>query len=878
MDRSSIDGGSGTNDDRGTRADESTASTSVDDRSVRSADRAVTSPDPDERDVTERDDGACSLCSLPTPNPPVSDDEVDGAYCCLGCLEVARTLDGIDDEIDDATVLDRLDADDGGRVESNPLERSSDEPGVEDAFLSVEGMHCGTCEAFLEAAATSADGVLDAEASYATETLRLAYDPDRLDRSELPELVSGYGYTARERDDDGDDATADQALVKFLVGGGLFGMMVMVWYAVFLYPTYFGYEPVVDFGGFDGYYLAVNIWLMTSFVLFYTGFPILRGAYVSLRARMPNMDLLVATAAGGSYAYSTLAMVLGRTDLYFDVTVAVVLAVTAGTYYEERIKRRAAGLLSDLTEQQVDRARRESGETVPLEAVEPGDRLLVRPGERVPLDGRLVSGSAAVDESLVTGESLPAEKEPGDPVRGGTVVTDAPVVVAVGENAESTLDRLVTLLWSIQSARPGVQRFADALATIFVPLVLILAGGATALALAAGSSPSTAVLIGLTVVIVSCPCALGLATPLAVAAGVQAAAKRNVVVAAETLFEDAPDVDVVVLDKTGTLTTGSMTVGRIHVDPDGESDGRRADSNRSDGSNCDPVSRSGTDRDRRALVLERAAAVEALSEHPIGAAIVDAASEREDGGDSPPADVDDFERDRRGVSGVVDGRRVVVGHPDLCRDRGLSIAGFLESLIDDARADGDVPVAVGWDGRVRGVIVVGDAPREEWRDAVATLAVDREVVVLTGDEGAAADRFRTVDGIGEVFAGVPPEAKAETVRRLRERGTVAMVGDGSNDAPALAAADVGIAMGGGTKLATDAADVVLVDDDLSAVAETFDLAAATNRRIRQNLGWAFVYNAVAIPLAVSGLLNPLFAAAAMAASSLLVVANSARSL
>ncbi|MDG5819509.1 cation-translocating P-type ATPase [Natronococcus sp. A-GB7] len=782
---------------------------------------------------------ACTLCELPTPADPVTDADVEGAFCCRGCLDVHRTLETVDD-VDETAVRDRLES------ESPSL----DDLEGEDAFLAVDGMHCGTCEAFLEARATDTEGVHGAEASYATDTLRLVYDPDSLEAERLPDVVSGYGYEARERGDGRDEEPRDAALVKFLIGGGMFGMMVMIWYAVFLYPTYFGYEALADFGSYDGYYVAVNIWLMTTFVLFYTGLPILRGAYVSLRAGMPNMDLLVSLAALGAYAYSTLAMGLGRTDLYFDVSVAVVLAVTAGSYYEGRIKRRAAGLLSELTEAQVDEARRaDTGDTVPISAVDPGDRLLVRPGERVPLDGTVREGRAAVDESLVTGESLPVEKAVGDPVRGGTVVTDAPLVFAVGDEAESTHDRLVSMLWSIQSSRPGVQRLADKLATIFVPLVLALAAVATVASLATGSALSTAFLVGLTVVIVSCPCALGLATPLAIASGVQRAARRGIVVAAETIFEAAPEIDVVVLDKTGTLTEGSMSVDAVHT---------------VDGIDADDL-------------VRRAAAVEALSEHPIGAAVVDAVENDERIG-VEAADADGFERHPRGVSARVDGDCVVAGHLDCCRELGQSIPSELESRIDSIRESGAVPVVVAWNGRARGVIAVGDTPRAEWQEAVATLADGREVVVLTGDEGAAADRFRDVDGVDEVFAGVPPEAKAETVRRLRSRGSVAMVGDGSNDAPALAAADVGIALGSGTELATDAADAVVVDDDLGLVAETFDVAAATNRRIRQNLGWAFVYNAVAIPLAIAGLLNPLFAAVAMATSSLLVVLNSARSL
>ncbi|WP_126663639.1 heavy metal translocating P-type ATPase [Haloterrigena salifodinae] len=822
-------------------------------------------PDSSERPHTpapsspaEGSDG-CDLCDLPLPSAPITDPDpdVDGTYCCRGCLEVARTLERRDDGPDEAAVRSRLD---GAEATDG---RDLDDLDGEDAFLAVDGMHCSTCEAFLESVAERQAGVRGATASYATDTIRIVYDPDRLAADNLPEIVSGYGYTAADRSAADGDAGDDDGLARLLLGG-FFGMMVMVWYALFLYPTYFDLEPVVAFSGYELAFLSANIWAFTSFILFYTGYPILRGAYVSLRAGRPNMDLLVATAALGSYGYSAAAILLGESHLYFDVTVAIVLVVTAGTHYERAVKRRATGLLSELTERQVDEARLESGETVPLEAVEPGDRLLVRPGERVPLDSEVLEGSAAVDESLVTGESLPVRKSPGDELRGGTVVTDAPIVLAVGDEAESTLDRLVSLLWSIQSARPGVQRLADKLATVFVPLVVALAVSTAAVLLATGSSPSTALLIGLTVVIVSCPCALGLATPLAIAAGVQAAAKRGIVVAAETIFEDAQDVDVVVLDKTGTLTTGEMAVEGVHVVD-------------------------GTDSDE---LLRRAGAVESLSEHPVAAAVVEAApvaaadggglEAENDGGTVAGAEgsttVDSFERADRGVSGVVDGDRIVVGHPDFCRERGLAVPGALESPIDDTRAAGRVPVAVGWDGRTRGVIAVGDSEREEVDAALETLSSGRDIVVLTGDEGPAAERFRAVDGVDEVFAGVPPEAKAETVDRLRTRGTVAMVGDGSNDAPALAAADVGIAMGGGTQLATDAADAVIVGDDLEAVGETLAIAASTHRRIRQNLGWAFCYNAVAIPLAVAGLLNPLFAAVAMAASSLLVVLNSSRSM
>ncbi|PAU83573.1 heavy metal translocating P-type ATPase [Halorubrum salipaludis] len=804
----------------------------------------------------------CTLCDLPTGDDPHTAPDVDGEFCCRGCLAVARSLGdaeefgGVDGEFE--VGIDDIE-------ERRPRAEPGDEFDGETTFLHVDGMHCATCESFLEMTAGEQPGVAAAEASYATDTIRVDYDPETVEADELPERLSVAGYSASHRADP--DAERDDAVVRFLIGGGFFGMMAMLWYVVFLYPTYFGYEPFLDLGGISGLYLFTQIWLFASIVLFYTGYPILRGAYVSLRARQPNMDLLVSLAAASSYAYSTLAMLLGRTDLYFDVTIAVILVVTAGNHYESLIKRRATGALSELTTATERDVRTEAGETVAADAVDPGDRLLVRPGERVPFDGTVVEGTAAVDEALVTGESLPATKREGDAVRGGTVVTDAPVVVEVGEDAESTLDTLVRLLWEIQSSRSGIQRLVDRLATAFVPLVVavaVLAAGAT---LAFGGAPPEAALVGLTVLIVSCPCALGLASPLAVAAGVRDAARRGIVIVSDAVFEEAADVDTVVLDKTGTLTDGEMRLLGTTTDE------------------TDPET-----------VRNRAAALERASAHPVAEAIVAGVAgegreaERDRGGNdarpraasdggavaepSPAADVTVTDR---GVSGRIDGDEVVVGHRSLFEGGEWAVPGSLDAAGEEAREAGRVPVYVGWDGAVRGVLVVGDEVRDGWEAVVEELAADgRRVVVLTGDSPAAARRFEAHPAIDEVFAGVPPAAKAETVRRLTATERVAMVGDGSNDAPALAAADVGVSVASGTDLAADAADAVLLEDRLSAIPELFAVTRGTNRRLKQNLGWAFVYNAVAIPMAVSGVLNPLFAAVAMATSSLLVVSNSAR--
>ncbi|WP_396610243.1 heavy metal translocating P-type ATPase [Haloferax sp. S1W] len=800
-----------------------------------------------------RDTDGCDLCGLPTPSPPVTDDEVTGEFCCRGCLEITRTLG-------DAATADpeEVERELAGSDASVPDD-------AERTYMAVDGMHCATCEAFVSGTARNCEGVYAADASYASDMVRVSYDPETTDLTDLSSTLARYGYGTRDPEEREAAERADNQVARFVIGGGVFGMMVMLWYVLFLYPTYVGFSPVVELGVFDGIYILGNIWVMTSIVLFYTGFPILRGAVVSLHAGQPNMDLLVSLAATSAYVYSTAAVLVGRTHVYFDVSVAIILVVTLGNYYEDRIKRKAAGMLSDLAASRVSEARRRTAdgvETVSVDDLAPGDVVEVRPGERVPVDGTIAEGTAAVDEALVTGESVPRTKRPGDEVLGGTVVTDRPLVVEVGDDATSTLDRLVELLWDIQSARSGVQRLADKLATIFVPTVLVLAVVAFGWTLFRGASATAALLVGLTVLIVSCPCALGLSTPLAVASGIKTAASRGIVVASEAVFEAVPDVDVVVFDKTGTLTDGDMSVVRVEGDES---------------------------------ALAAAAALEHFSAHPLATAVVEAAKER--GLNVPDLPAESVTVHDRGVSGVVEategdfgvadgrdsatnGERVVVGHPSLLRDEGITVGKHLDTAIEAAREAGAVPVVVGWDDSVRAVFVVGDEPRDEWDDVVAAVADNgrRDVVVLTGDSERAARRFRDHPDVTDVFAGVPPEAKAETVERLRSRGTVAMVGDGSNDAPALAAADIGIALGTGTDIAEDAADAVLVGRDIDAVPEVFSLSAGVNRRIRGNLTWAFGYNAVAIPLAALGLLNPLFAAVAMGTSSLLVVANSSRSL
>ena len=829
---------------------------------------------------TQAADSGCTLCDLPTAGVDVTDGD-DNEFCCTGCRGVYETLGDVDVDADAVAA----------RRETATTDETPSVPADHDAtFLEVDGMHCATCEAFIETVATQTEGVSAASASYVTDTVRVDHDPATVSTADLTETVSGLGYSAYDREDAFSRRRADDLATARLAIGVLVGMAVMLQYIVLIYPTYFAFpfynQRTLEYldqamASSSGTYFFIVLGVLTTIVLFVTGRPILRGAYVSARTRSPNMDLLVAIAALSAYLYSTLAVAfLESPSIYYDVTVAIVVVVTVGNHYESSIKSRATELLSDLTAVQVDTARRledratadgdesESATEVPIDDLAPGDYVLVRAGERVPVDGEAIDGDAAVDESVVTGESLPVRKTPGDIVVGGSVVADGSLVVAVGPDASSSLDRVAELVWDLQSGTHGVQKLADRLATVFVPVVLTVAAGVAVVNLALGAGVAAAMLVALTVLIVSCPCALGLATPLAVAAGLRDALERSIVVFDDTVFERIRGADTVVFDKTGTLTTGEMRVVDRDVDDD---------------------------------LLALAAALESRSAHPVGEAIAAAgaggsvaaaadpsgqartdgagvAAESTQSDESVPI-VDAFESHPRGVSGIVDGTEVVVGHPGLFNERGWRVPTAVSEAITAARDVGRVPVAVGRDGAASGVIVVGDELRPGWAETLSSLAAaDVDVVVLTGDDARAATVFREHDAVTEVFAGVPPEGKAETVERLKGRGRTVMVGDGTNDAPALAAADLGIALGGGTAMAADAADVAVVDDDLASVETVFELSRAAGRRVKANIGWAFCYNAIAIPLAVTGLLNPLFAAVAMGLSSLLVVTNSSRPL
>jgi len=763
----------------------------------------------------------CHLCGLPTPTPPI---EAQGhSFCCVGCREVFQRFG--------EEILARRDK------ASGALQAAQDH-GAE-AFLRIEGMHCASCEVLIEQLAERIDGVYSARSSYATATARVIYDKDRIAESDLPGLMSIAGYTVGLRSDPRATRSNDMALFRVVTATSL-SAVVMMLYLAFYYPTHLG---IVDYAELEPVrWLAFGaaplaIFVLTTILVGYVGIPVFRGAWVGLRAGVLNMDNLLSIAILAAYAYSAVQYFRGDVDeLYFDVTAAILTVVTLGRYFEAGARASAAEELDKLMTAWTPEARvmRDGHEVIiPLDALEPGEAVIVGARQAIPVDGVIKTGSAAINTSLMTGEPFPVHLGPGDPVQGGTLVVEGEISVATNPDAESHIEALTRVLWEVQSGAAGMRGLADRLARGFVPMVLVLAAAVSIWFHTSGSGAREAMLVGLATLIVSCPCTFGLAMPLATAAGVSAALRRGIIFTSPDIFERPRRFDTIIFDKTGTLSTGNMSVVTYIGPPE---------------------------------AIAAAAAVERLSSHPIAEAI--AALDQTQTGENPNL------HPGRGLVATVAGQRVAVGSRQLFAILGWDIPAALEQQLPDSSAEDGVLSFVGWDGTAQGAFLTRDTARDAWRDVVGRLRQNARVVLLSGAEhlGGFEDAFDTLHG------GVPPEAKAAIVRHYRKAGTVAMIGDGSNDAPALAEADLSIAFGAPTSLATEAADVVIPGDDLNRVFDAFGLVAATRRRIRQNLGWALLYNATAIPLALSGVLNPLFAALAMSSSSLLVVWNSSRAL
>lgn len=702
--------------------------------------------------------------------------------------------------------------------------------------LRLTGMTCASCAAKIEGGLNGLDGVA-ATVNFAVEQARVEHDP-AVGTDALIRAVASTGYRASVIDhahhspmdhgDHGDHMNHDlpeEQLRPRLIGSAVLAVPVV---ALSMVTPW-------QFPGWQWVVLA-----LATPIVFWGGYPFHAAAYNSARHRSSTMDTLVSIGTLAAYLWSAFVVITGSAGhghgsghVYFEVAAAVTVFLLAGRYSEAKAKRAAGSALRALLSLGAKEATivRDGAEVrIPAGELAVGDVIVVRPGERVATDGVVIDGASALDTSAMTGESVPADVSKGDSVLGGALNTYGRILMRASRvGADTQLARMARMVVDAQTGKASIQRLADRVSAVFVPAVLVIAAVTLAGWLLTGHSVIAAFTAAVAVLIIACPCALGLATPTAILVGTGRGAQLGVLIKRPQVLETAGGIDTVVLDKTGTITTGRMTVGAVEAQP-------------------------GEDAD---MVLRRAAAVEAASEHPVAAAIVTAAHER--GLTLVP--VTDFANDPgTGVSGRVDGTAVRVTRA--------------------ADSDGRTSVEVSWGGARRGVIRLADAVKPTSAEAIAELkALGITPMLLTGDNQAVAARVAAEVGIAaaDVIAGVLPSQKAEAVRALQARGRrVAMVGDGVNDSVALATADIGMAMGTGTDAAIEAGDITLVRGDLRTVPTALRLSSHTLRIIKQNLFWAFGYNAAAIPLAALGLLSPMIAGAAMAVSSVLVVVNSLR--
>ncbi|WP_374113175.1 heavy metal translocating P-type ATPase [Leifsonia shinshuensis] len=732
-------------------------------------------------------------------------------------------------------------------------------PGGSTLELEVGGMTCASCAMRIEKKLNRLDGVT-ATVNYATEKARVSI-PAGMDVASVIEEVEKTGYTAAL-------PAAEPAAAETGTDPELAGLRNRLIGSVALSV------PVVALAMIPALQFTYWQWLSLALaapVVVWGAWPFHKAAFINARHGAATMDTLVSIGTLAAFAWSLYALFFGTAgmpgmthgfsftvaasdgagNIYLEVASGVTTFVLAGRYFEKRSKRQAGAALRALLELGAKDVAvlRDGQETrIPIASLRVGDEFVIRPGEKIATDGVVVDGASAIDMSLLTGESVPVEVAVGDAVSGATVNAGGRLLVrATRVGSDTQLAQMAKLVEDAQSGKAEVQRLADRISGIFVPIVLAIAIATLAAWLITGHPAAAAFTAAVAVLIIACPCALGLATPTALLVGTGRGAQLGILIKGPEVLESTRTVDTIVLDKTGTVTTGRMTL-------------------------VDVVTAPGVDE---TALLRVAGAVEAASEHPIARAIAAAATERT----GPlPAPESFANIEGRGVQGVVDGHLALAGRASLLEEWSIPLDSTLAAAENSAEAAGRTVVSVAWDGQARGLLVVADAIKPTSREAVAAFTqIGLTPILLTGDNATVAREVADAVGIETVIAEVLPQDKAETIRRLQAEGkTVAMVGDGVNDAAALATADLGLAMGTGTDVAIEAADITLVRGDLRAAADAVRLARRTLGTIKTNLFWAFAYNVAAIPLAALGLLNPMIAGAAMAFSSVFVVSNSLR--
>ncbi|WP_271982476.1 heavy metal translocating P-type ATPase [Pseudoclavibacter terrae] len=732
--------------------------------------------------------------------------------------------------------------------------------------LEIGGMTCASCAMRIEKKLNKLDGVV-ATVNYATEKAKVTV-PDGYDPALLIAEVEKTGYTAtmpvpkgKKRDDagagDADDADPELlSLRNRLIGSVVLTLPVIAMAMI----------PALQFTYWQWASLA-----LAAPVILWAAWPFHKAAWTNLKHGAATMDTLISMGTSAAFLWSLYALFFGTAgtpgmthpfefalapsdgaaNIYLEVGAGVTMFILAGRYFEKRSKKQAGAALRALLElgaKEVAVLRGGVETKIAVEDLAVGDEFIVRPGEKIATDGVVVSGTSAVDASMLTGEAVPVEVGEGDAVTGATANVGGRLVVrATRIGSDTQLAQMAQLVEDAQTGKAEVQRLADKISGVFVPIVIVIAFVALGGWLGAGFPATAAFTAAVAVLVIACPCALGLATPTALLVGTGRGAQLGILIKGPEVLESTRKVDTVVLDKTGTVTTGKMSL-------------------------VDVVVESGTDRTE---LLRLAGALEEASEHPIAQAIAKGATQEVGALPTP----DDFANlEGRGVQGIVDGHAVLVGRESLLAEWSQALSPELASTKARIESEGKTVVAVGWDGRARGILVVADTVKPTSAEAIAQFtAIGLTPILLTGDNEAVARQIAAAVGIETVIAEVLPKDKVDVVTRLQSEGkVVAMIGDGVNDAPALAQADLGLAMGTGADVAIEASDITLVRGDLRSAVDAIRLSRKTLSTIKNNLFWAFAYNVAAIPVAALGMLNPMLAGAAMALSSVFVVGNSLR--
>ncbi|HZJ86098.1 MAG TPA: heavy metal translocating P-type ATPase [Erysipelotrichaceae bacterium] len=723
--------------------------------------------------------------------------------------------------------------------------------------FDVSGMTCSACAASIEKALNNLPGVSKANINFALETLTISYSSNQVSVSEIKKAVDNLGYELIEKQKDQEKIDHKEDQLRKLT-------KLFIFSAILTFPllwTMVGHFSFLSFIYMPE--ILMNPWLQLALatpVQFFVGAQFYRGAYKSLKNKSANMDVLVVLGTSAAYFYSIFlsfewmqAGSVGHAELYFEAAAVIITLILLGNLFEERAKGRTSQAISKLLSLQAKVATvlKDGKEIeIPIEEVVVGDTIVVRPGEKIPVDGEIISGQSAVDESMLTGESLPIDKAVGDSVVGATINTNGSLQIRARKVGKDTaLAQIVKVVEEAQGSKADIQRIADKITGVFVPVVIgiaVITFFAWYLIITPNDFRSS-LIPTISILVIACPCALGLATPTSIMAGSGKAAEMGILFKGGEHLENTQSIDTVVLDKTGTVTEGKPKLTDVIIE----------------------------DNYEEKQVLQLLASAENLSEHPLALAIVLGVENR----DIDLVAVDEFEAlPGFGISALIKENKILAGTRNLMKSKDIKVNSKTEAIMEDLENDGKTAMLVAINQEVAGIVAVADTIKDTSKQAIKRMhKLGLTVIMLTGDNQRTADAIASQVDIDEVIAEVLPDQKSDKIKDLQNKGyNVAMVGDGINDAPALVVADIGMAIGTGTDIAIEAADVTLMRGDLNSVADAIIMSKKTMRNIKQNLFWAFIYNTVGIPIAAAGLLAPWIAGAAMAFSSVSVVLNALR--